>query len=192
MKPVVQIISAPSVLGLHRSGVELLAEMLLARGLETALQTQAPVLYVRTLNDQYSDYRREPAAVLNERPLAEFSTSLLEVTTDTLDNVRFPLILGGDCSVLIGPMAALKSRGKFGLIFIDAHADYYEPHQSLTGEAADMDLGIVMGKGPESLSNPGIRALCRSQVGDPCRAARQRGSGEIWVRANPGYGGPLL
>jgi arginase len=67
----------------------------------------------------------------------------------------FPLVLGGDCSILIGIMAALKSKGTYGLIFCDAHADFYLPEQSITGEAADMDLALVTGRGPDSLTNLG-------------------------------------
>jgi arginase len=50
-------------------------------------------------------------------------------------------------------MPAMKIQGKSGLIFFDAHADFYEPIQSTTGEVADMDLGIVTGRGPDILTN---------------------------------------
>jgi arginase len=72
---------------------------------------------------------------------------------DMLSAGKFPLVLGGDCSIIIGIMAALKLQGTYGLIFADAHADFYLPHQSSTGEAADMDLAIVTGRGVASLTN---------------------------------------
>jgi arginase len=50
-------------------------------------------------------------------------------------------------------MPALKEKGTFGLIFIDAHADFYEPEKSTTGEVADMDLAIITGRGPDILTN---------------------------------------
>lgn len=50
-------------------------------------------------------------------------------------------------------MLGLRTLGRYGLVFIDAHADFYAPHQSVTGELADMDLGMVLGKGPEMLVN---------------------------------------
>ena len=62
-------------------------------------------------------------------------------------------MLGGDCSILIGIMSALKAIGDYGLIFMDAHADFYQPEKSITGEVADMDLAIVTGRGPEVLTN---------------------------------------
>jgi arginase len=58
-------------------------------------------------------------------------------------------VLGGDCSILLGCMLALRRRGRYGLLFLDGHADFYAPQQSLTGEAADMDLALVSGRGPD-------------------------------------------
>ncbi|HYG18547.1 MAG TPA: arginase family protein [Ohtaekwangia sp.] len=101
----------------------------------------------------YDSRRDGTTQMLNESTLVGFSQLLYETTLDTLSTGKFPLVLGGDCSIIIGIMAALKARGTFGLIFIDAHADFYLPEQSVTGEAADMDLAIVMGRGVASLTN---------------------------------------
>jgi len=73
--------------------------------------------------------------------------------TQQMQSRNFPLVLGGDCSILIGIMPALKSKGNFGLLFLDAHADFYLPDQSTTGELADMDLSIVTGRGPSILTD---------------------------------------
>ena len=54
---------------------------------------------------------------------------------------------------MIGVGVALKSIGTFGLIYIDAHADFYLPRQTPTGEAADMDLAIITGRGPSILTS---------------------------------------
>jgi arginase len=61
---------------------------------------------------------------------------------------RFPLVLGGDCSILVGNALALRRRGTFGLMFLDGHADFYQPEASPTGQGADMDLALVTGRGP--------------------------------------------
>jgi arginase len=50
-------------------------------------------------------------------------------------------------------MPALKAKATYGLIFCDAHADFYEPEKSITGEVADMDLAIVTGRGPKILTD---------------------------------------
>jgi arginase len=50
-------------------------------------------------------------------------------------------------------MLALRRRGRYGLLFLDGHADFYQPEASLTGEGADMDLGLVSGRGPDMVVN---------------------------------------
>ena len=66
---------------------------------------------------------------------------------------KFPVVLGGDCSILIGNLLALRRLGRYGLFFIDGYADFYRPEESPTGEVADIDLAIVSGHGPDILSN---------------------------------------
>jgi arginase len=149
----IQILSAPSILGLKSTGVDKLPESLLRHGLKERLKSSQPVLTVPTLNHEYDPHRDPASRLLNEKKLREFSGILYDSVLETLDENKFPLVLGGDCSLLIGIMAALKSRGKYGLIFQDAHADYYLPDESTTGEAADMDLALVTGRGPDSLTN---------------------------------------
>jgi arginase len=68
-----------------------------------------------------------------------------------LDAGEFPVILGGDCSIVLGPALALKRRGRFGLLFIDGYADFYQPEAEPHGEAASMDLAFATGRGPALL-----------------------------------------
>ncbi|GAB2564283.1 hypothetical protein GCM10027190_11990 [Spirosoma areae] len=65
------------------------------------------------------------------------------------------MVLGGDCSILLGCMLALKEIDHFGLAHIDAHADFYQPEAEPTGEAASMDLALVVGRGPDLLTDIG-------------------------------------
>lgn len=63
-----------------------------------------------------------------------------------------PLVLGGDCTLLVGVIAALRDRWERpGLWFVDGHLDFYDGTSSPTGEAADMDLAILTGHGPAGL-----------------------------------------
>jgi arginase len=50
-------------------------------------------------------------------------------------------------------MLALRRRGRYGLFFLDGHADFYQPEASPTGAVSDMDLAIVTGYGPAELSD---------------------------------------
>ena len=149
----IEIISAPSILGLRPTGVEDLSSSLLKSDLAGNIRSEHPVIHVPTLNSLYS-YKRDPVTnCLNTKTIKDFSLTLGNAISDTLNKNRFAFVLGGDCSILIGAMSALKQKGNYGLIIFDAHADFYEPEKSTTGEVADMDLAIVTGRGPEILTN---------------------------------------
>lgn len=149
----IQIISAPSILGLRPTGVEKLAETLLDLGIVAGVESRYPVIHVETLNQAYNPQRDSVTNCLNPQSVRDFSITLSETITGVVSKNRFALVLGGDCSILIGAMAALKAKGNYGLIFLDAHADFYEPEKSTTGEVADMDLAIVTGRGPSMLTD---------------------------------------
>ncbi len=149
----IKIISAPSILGLKPTGVQNLSKSLLGSGLAQNLQSVHPIIDVPTLNHLYNNKRDSKTKCLNPGPIRDFSLSLSKAVSDTIQKGHFAFVLGGDCSILIGIMPALKAKGIYGLIFLDAHADFYEPEKSITGEVADMDLAIVTGRGPEVLTN---------------------------------------
>ena len=149
----IQIFEAPSILGLKPTGVEKLSETLLSNGLAEKIHSKNPIIQIPTLNHQYTYQRDKHTAVLNADALNEFSLSVHNAINKNLSTNKFALVLGGDCSILIGTMSALKANGTFGLFFLDAHADFYEPEKSITGEAADMDLALVTGRGPDLLTN---------------------------------------
>lgn len=148
----IQIITAPSILGLKPTGVERLASTLLSKDLITELQAEHAIIEVPTLNHLY-DGKRAAGSILNGDAVRDFSVSLSKTIQAEANPKKFLLVLGGDCSILIGIMLGLKSKGTFGLFFLDGHADFYDPKTSITGEAADMDLALVTGRGPELLTN---------------------------------------
>lgn len=149
----IQLISAPSILGLKQTGVEWLSDSLISAGLHEKLKAHHPPLFVRTLNPLYWEKRDPDTGCLNTRHIVEFSETLGNEIYSVVSKNRFALTLGGDCSILLGIMPALKKSGRYGLIFIDAHADFYSPEASATGEVADMDLAIVCGRGPRVLTD---------------------------------------
>jgi arginase len=73
-------------------------------------------------------------------------------------------VLGGDCSILLGTTLALRRRGRYGLLFLDGHADFYQPEAEPTGEVASMELALITGRGPELVTNlEGRRPLVRDE-----------------------------
>ncbi len=81
------------------------------------------------------------------------SIALRDAVADVLRRGRRPFVVGGDCSVLLGAMAGAKAyAGALALWFVDGHPDFLDGASSPTGEAADMDLAILCGTGPEQLT----------------------------------------
>jgi arginase len=153
------IIEAPSILGLRPTGVQHLPEALKEAGLMSELRAEYGG---RVSPFSYNSERDKLTRLLNPDSIRAFSLQLADVVAFVLHKKRFPLVLGGDCSILIGNLLALRRLGKYGLFFIDGHTDFYQPHASPTGEVADMDLAIVSGRGPDVLTNiDGLKPLVR-------------------------------
>jgi len=93
----------------------------------------------------------------NGTSLARFSTDLATRLEPLLAERNFVLVLGGDCSVLVGTGAALKARGRYGLAFIDGHDDFSYVRDGKKYEgiftAAGLDLALATGNGPPQLTD---------------------------------------
>lgn len=162
--PQFAIIDAPSILGLRPTGVEHLPEALRAAGLLTQLRGE----YAGRISSlPYNPNRDKSTLLLNPDAIRAFSLQLAEKVIFVLNKKQFPVVLGGDCSILIGNLLALKRIGgssRYGLFFIDGHSDFYQPEASPTGEVADMELAIVSGRGPDILTNiGGLKPLVRDE-----------------------------
>jgi arginase len=69
---------------------------------------------------------------------------------------HFPLVLGGDHSIAIGTLAALKQKaGPFGLIWFDAHTDVNTAATTPTGNIHGMSLAVALGYGDPRLTGIG-------------------------------------
>lgn len=67
---------------------------------------------------------------------------------------RAPLVLGGDCTTLLGTAAGLRRAGRrFGLICLDAHGDFNTPATTPSGNLHGMTVAALAGRGaPELLA----------------------------------------
>jgi arginase len=144
------IVEAPSHLGLRADGVERLPEALLATGLADRL---GAIRGARVPAPSYEAGIDSETGMLNPFGLRDYAVRLADVVGAVLDGGAIPVVLGGDCSILLGNMLALRRRGRYGLLFLDGYADFYQPAAEPTGEAASMDLALVTGRGPEMVAN---------------------------------------
>ncbi|MFJ7587619.1 arginase family protein [Streptomyces sp. NPDC097617] len=144
------IIEAPSVLGLRPSGVQDLPAALLGAGLAERL---GAVRTGRVEAPAYDPRRDEATGILNPRGIARYAAALADAVGSVLDDGFFPVVLGGDCSILLGNLLCLRRRGRYGLLFLDGHTDFYQPAAEPTGEAASMELALATGRGPRLLTD---------------------------------------
>jgi len=144
------VIQAPAGLGLRAVGVEGLGEALLGHGLMQMLGAGS----LTTVAPPPASGIRDPVSgVLNGPEIAAYAVALADVVGRVLDAGETPLVLGGDCSVLLGAALALRRRGGAGLLFLDGHADFYQPSAEPSGEAASMDLALATGHGPSTVGD---------------------------------------
>jgi arginase len=155
------IIEAPSVLGLKPTGVDGLPDALLGQGLAEGIAARRAA---RLDVPPYDPLRDAGTRTLNARAIATWSPKLADAVGEVIDAGEFPVVLGGDCSILLGNALALRRRGRYGLLFIDGHADFYQPEANPNGEAASMDLAFATGHGPALLTDiEGRRPLVRAE-----------------------------
>jgi arginase len=149
------VLEAPSNLGLkppapgREPGVRYMPAALKERGLLTRLRAQDageihPLAYREAVDTE--------TGIRNAPTLREYSMKLATRIGQLLDTGVFPVVVGGDCSILLGSALALHRRGRFGLLFVDGHTDLLTPQSSATSGAAGMDLALVTGEGPTPLT----------------------------------------
>lgn len=118
----------------------------------------------------------------NGRALARYTRTLAGHVGALHDEGAFVLVLGGDCSILLGPMLALRQHGRYGLAFIDGHDDYsyVRDRGRYAGlfTAAGLDLGLATGHGPRVLVDlDGLRPYVREDDVVQLGLARAAGDG---------------
>ena len=153
------VVDAPSNLGLsppeegREPGV---------RGLASALR-ERDLVYRLGAEDgggltppPYSPEVEPTTGTRNGEAIREFSRDLAGRVGAIVRSGKRPLVLGGDCSILLGSMLALRRLGRFGLVFVDGHLDFRHPGNSARlGAVAGEDLALVTGRGSERLTDLG-------------------------------------
>ncbi len=105
----------------------------------------------------YCDFVRPPGRARNERELVAYSASLADRVALAVGQERFVVLLGGDCSIVLGGLLGVKQavEGPVGLVYVDGHADFATPEESRTGSVASMCLALAVGRGDTPLARLG-------------------------------------
>jgi arginase len=148
------IISAPTNLGLRppapgaTPGTAKAAEALREVGLYDRLMARGAEDAGVVLSGRYLDDADPANARLrNHDAILAHAERLADRIQVEVERGRLPLLLGGDCSVLVGVGLAMRRRGNVGLVHIDGHTDYRNPgNSSECASLAGEDLAAVTGK----------------------------------------------
>jgi len=95
-----------------------------------------------------------PRTIRNQEQITRFSKSLSDRILSVVRDGNAPLVVGGDCSALVGAGMALKKAGHYGLVHIDGHTDFRHPGNSTeVASLAGEDLAAVIGLHWGQISN---------------------------------------
>jgi len=166
---------APNALRQHR-----LADRIAARDLGDVLPPP------------YRDFVRPHGRPRNENGVATYSRAIAARVASAA-NDSFVLLLGGDCSIVLGGLLGVRHQGRsrVGLVYVDAHADFATPETSRSGSAASMCLALAVGRGDTALARLGGDAPL-VQGGDVVVIGRRDDWDEPWYGENARRASPVL
>jgi len=139
--------------------------------------------------------RAAGSGLLNERALLQMVGELHRRVGASLSAGRFPFIYGGDCAVLLAAVPALRDvAGRAGLVFVDGHEDATPMDLSASGEAANMEIALLLGltgeRAPQSLRQrlPALTPDAIAMLGPRDHLFRQAANvptvaGRVWLRS---------
>jgi arginase len=149
--PVTQMIYVPFNAAGVPSGVAGMPHAIRAAGIEHRLP--APVQSSWIDADGMTP-ERGPSGLVSEDTLVRVISDTAETVGSAWRDDRIPVVVAGDCPILLAPLIAAAERRGAGLVFIDGHEDAWDPHGTPTGEASDCEVGLALGlfSGPAALA----------------------------------------
>ena len=98
--------------------------------------------------------------MINEVALLAMTDAVRDRVVRAVAGRRFPIVYGGDCSTLLGIITGLRDgQGAAGLLFVDGHEDTMPLDVSEDGEAANAEIGLLLGLTGRLLRGPLGRLL---------------------------------
>lgn len=153
----VAVFGVPTAAGAGGPGLEHGPFVLREAGLLQALRDAGPT--VVNLSDlSLFPYREDDAhpTARNAEVVACAVRAAADETTRALGE-GFALVLGGDCTLVVGTVggAARRLGQPVGLVYLDANADLNTPETSPSGLLCGMALSLAMGRGPSEVAQAG-------------------------------------
>lgn len=152
----IDIIGAPSTFGQRKLGVDLGPTAIRYAGLISRLKQLDLDVYdkgdIKVPAVNIEKFHSEQKGLRNYDEIIDVNQKLNKEVSASIENNRFPLVLGGDHSVAVGSVSAIsKHYNNLGVIWYDAHGDLNIPEESPSGNIHGMPLRILTGEGPKEL-----------------------------------------
>jgi arginase len=92
--------------------------------------------------------------VFNAEAMARYTVQVADRVAGFAEQGKFVVLLGGECSNLLGPALGLKRLGRYGVVYIDGHSDFRTVGNSpYVGAAGGEALALVTGRGQADLTD---------------------------------------
>jgi arginase len=155
----IALIGVPSSAGARQAGQERGPQCLRAAGLVQRLISRGYDVM------DFGDLNQVSFRPDTENPKKQNLSLVLDVLRQVTESVElaianraWPLVLGGDCSITIGVIAALiKHFPDLGLAYVDGDVDLNTPETTHTGIFDGMVLAHILGRGADELRQFGSR-----------------------------------
>ncbi|HHQ6732492.1 TPA: arginase [Staphylococcus aureus] len=152
----IDIIGAPSTFGQKILGVDLGPTAIRYAGLISRLKQLDLDVYdkgdIKVPAVDIEKFHSEQKGLRNYDEIIDVNQKLNKEVSTSIENNRFPLVLGGDHSIAVGSVSAIsKHYNNLGVIWYDAHGDLNIPEESPSGNIHGMPLRILTGEGPKEL-----------------------------------------
>lgn len=152
----IDIIGAPSTFGQRKLGVDLGPTAIRYAGLISRLKQLDLDVYdkgdIKVPAVNIEKFHSEQKGLRNYDEIIDVNQKLNKEVSASIENNRFPLVLGGDHSIAVGSVSAIsKHYNNLGVIWYDALGDLNIPEESPSGNIHGMPLRILTGEGPKEL-----------------------------------------
>ena len=145
----IDIIGAPSTFGQRKLGVDLGPTAIRYAGLISRLKQLDLDVYdkgdIKVPAVNIEKFHSEQKGLRNYDEIIDVNQKLNKEVSASIENNRFPLVLGGDHSIAVGSVSAISKH------WYDAHGDLNIPEESPSGNIHGMPLRILTGEGPKEL-----------------------------------------
>jgi len=138
-------IGVPTAAGAHSPGVEKAPDALRRAGLLDRLAARATVSDLGDLAVVPFAMDRAHPRRQNADTVARVARDVAQRTGAALQDGALPLVVGGECTILLGVLAGFLEAGSdVGLVYLDAHPDLNTPDSVVQGALDWMGMAHVL------------------------------------------------